>query len=797
MLLSYLKVALRSFRRNKLVSFINVFGLGLSLTVAMMIMIRLQDQLSYDSFHPDSENIYRITSSYLKKSGEHWNMASTPIPLAAELTKKSGTLMTVTSIYPAFGGKANAEGKELQLNGAFTDNSFFDVLGFRLASGNPATALTEPNSVVITAGTAQRYFGTKHAIGKRFSLEKLGDYVVTGILEETGSKSHISFDAFASDAGVRKLESAGQLPEKTRDWFGFNNTYTYVRLTKQTDRKQLMNELGSVAKQVNFKNKSGITEFSAQPISGITPGTERLANEIGNGSSWTKFYFEIGIALVILLSACFNYTNLSIARALTRAREVGIRKVTGASRWQVFRQYILESAVTAFFALLFAWVVLAIIIRFAPFNDEYEFLPSTFRYNLPLVGASVGFALFTGLLAGISPALVLSSFTPLRVLKNMSTAKIMGRVNVRKALIVFQYSLSMVIIIFLVAFYRQFSYMSAEDPGYKRSEVMVVSLKGSDEEKAANEIKNLPGVTGTGLSSASFTKRFNGGRTVGWTGNPEDGQQINYYFADPEFIKIMGFEFISGQNFPGAASTVEEYIILNQQAVHALGLGAYQDAPGKLISINDSTRLMVQGVVRDFNYENVGIPVRPLALRSRKTAFTELYINTVPNTDPLLKSKVADVLKSMNPSLTFEPVWLDDEINKGNSQSATISLLGYLAFMAMAIATLGLLGLVMYTVEVKRKEISIRKIVGAREIQLIQILSRSFIWLLLIAGIIAVPVGYIASILFLQNFSVRTGFGPAWPLACFSILLVIGLITIISQTFKAAIQNPAHQLRAE
>ncbi|MGC4013241.1 MAG: ABC transporter permease [Luteolibacter sp.] len=328
MLLNYLKVAVRTLMRNRLISFINIFGLGLSMSVGMMVMIRLQDQLGYDNFHPYPATTYRILSDYHKSTGEHWKMASTPLPLQDKLAGLSGTSQSV-SVYPAFNGKAVAAGKEIYINGAFTGPSFFSVFGFSLSAGNPSTALSQPNAVVISKTTAAKYFGKETAIGEVINMENGSSFIITGILNEPPGKSHLQFDALASIATVPQLEKEKMLGAKSADWHAFNAAYTYVTLTKGYSPGVFNRQLNIIAGDLNKNNKDGNVVFALQPVTRITPGWDFLHND-RSGSSWGKFYFEIMVALIILLAACFNYTNLTIARSLTRAKEVGIRKINGA-----------------------------------------------------------------------------------------------------------------------------------------------------------------------------------------------------------------------------------------------------------------------------------------------------------------------------------------------------------------------------------------------------------------------------------------------------------------------------------
>ena len=795
---NYLKIAARSLLKNKLTTFINIFGLGLSMSVGLMILIRTQDALSYDKFHPHPKRTYRIISEYQQKNGEKWRMASTPLPLADKLTGDHDDINAVVNIYPSLNGKAMANGKELYVNGAFTEPSFFSIFGFSLLAGNTTTALKEPNSIIINKQTAEKFFAKTNVIGKTIRFDDGTSFLITGILDTPPGKSHLNYDAYASYSSVVSMENNKILAEKSAGWFAFNAGYTYVMLNKNVGEKSLQSRLSSIAGDLNNVNKNGVTTFDLQPLNNISPGRERLSNDNASGTGWTKIYIEAGIALLILIAACFNYTNLTIARALTRAKEVGIRKIVGAKSSQVFVQYIFESVLLSLLALGFAWIILALIVQYAPFNDDYEFIPSSFHYNMSFAGWAIAYALFSGLLAGAAPAWILSAFTPLRVLKNLSTAKILGKVSIQKALIVFQYSLSLVAIIFLFVFYKQFSFMSQTDPGFKRANVLVVPLNGMDENIAAQELSNVSGVQSVSATSANFTKHFNGMNTPVWLSNKKDAIGLNYYYANAAFITDMNFAFEAGNNFPSNYQREkEEYILLNEKAVHALGFTNAAKALGEKLWINDSTQLQIAGVVKDFNYEGAGRSVDPLAFRAKQDAYTYLYVATKTNNKADIEKRVLAALNASHPAQPAVVSWLADDLNKSNSQAATISLLGFLGFIALAIATLGLLGLVVYTVEVKSKEISVRKVIGATSLQLVNILSKGFIKLLIIAGFIAMPIGWFLSVMFLQNFSNRIAFGFGNVLICFLFLLGIGLFTIMSQTYKAAMSNPAKSLRTE
>jgi len=439
---NYVKIAFRSLMRNRLVSFINIFGLGLSMSVGMMVLVIVLDQLGYDRFHPFPDRTFRVISGYHRNNGQQWALASTPLPLYDVLKADTSDIEDAVSLYPQLNGVVHVGEKELSLNGAYTEPGFFKVFGFTLSSGNPETALRQPNGIVLSPMAAVRLFGSADPMGKVIRLDKRGEFLVTGVLARTRGKSHIDFDAYASISGVPLLVQNKVLPDRSNDWGDCQAAYTYVLMKKGMGSRTLKGQIDAFATEVNKRDKEGKLSFNFQPIEKITPADGNIYNDIGRGTTWAKLWVEIDVALLLLIAACFNYTNLTLARALTRAKEVGLRKISGAKRYQIFVQYVVEACVLALFALGFAWALFSLIIRYAPFNDGYEMVPSSFKYSPVFVLSAFGFALFAGVMAGTAPAWILSAFKPLRVLKNLSTAKIFGSIGLQKTMIIFQYSLS-------------------------------------------------------------------------------------------------------------------------------------------------------------------------------------------------------------------------------------------------------------------------------------------------------------------------------------------------------------------
>ncbi|HYC27324.1 MAG TPA: FtsX-like permease family protein, partial [Chitinophagaceae bacterium] len=408
-----------------------------------------------------------------------------------------------------------------------------------------------------------------------------------------------------------------------------------------------------------------------------------LINDMNGGGSWGKIWAEISIAFIILIAACFNYTNLTIARALTRAKEVGIRKVAGAVRSQVFTQYIIESVVIALFALALAHVFLQFILEYKPFNDGYEMVPVV-TLDITIVLWFVLFAIVTGIIAGSAPAWILSAFKPVSVLKNISTKKLFGNITLQKTLIVFQFSLSLVVIIFLSAFYRQFSFLGTADNGFQTKNILTVSVDGVNPELFSNEVANIAGVEHVAPLSTNFGRQATG--TMYATAEKGvQSAQLDYYYADAELLPAMQLKLIAGTNFPANS---ERNVLLNETAAAALKTGV-----NNFIWINDSTQLQVAGIVKDFHYAGAGRMIRPLALLQKPGQYTVLNISVTASNKEQLLAQVHDAWNKTYPGRTFTSSWLDKELRQMSAQTATISLLGFLAFMTVTIACLGLLGL--------------------------------------------------------------------------------------------------------
>ena len=797
MLTNYLLIGWRNVLKNRLFSFINIFGLALSMSVCMMVLLRMVDNFSYDNFNPAPEKTFRIISGITQKnSGDKTDLATTPLPLAGLLSGDTAIIREVISLYPALRDKISHGAAEFDINGAFASTALLNTFGFTMKYGDINSALREPFSIVLSEATSKKIFGDADPVGKTLAFAKFGEFQVTGVMETPAEKSHISFEAYASASSVAALENHKRLKSKLDEWDTFEESYTYVRLEDDVAEAVLSAKLESIASELNQDDQRVTVSFSAQPVSAITPGWRNLHHETSRGNSWSKLLAEVGIAMIILISACFNYTNLSIARALTRGKEVGIRKISGAARWQIFAQYITESLLMAMFAFFLSQAILAFILEYQPFNSGYEMVPAI-KPNVKVLMVFLAFTIFTGILAGVLPAWILSAFKPVKVLRSMWSEKVMGNLSLRKSLMVFQFALSLVIIIFLTAFYRQFQFMASADAGFERKNILVIPFSG-DPARLDAALEQVAFVGSIAHTSNHFGRNPSGNISLYESGSRENYHRLNYYHVDAELIRMMKLEIVEGENFSSSASGIQEgYILINEKAASVMGYKTAAEAVGQRYFLEDSTQVTVKGVIKDFHHRTVGHSVVPLAFRNTVSGFKETLVSVVPAPRDQIEAGLQSAWSKVYPGEPFAVTWLDEQISEMNNPTADVSLLGFLAFITISIATMGLLGLVAYTVETKRKEISIRKVVGASVAQIVSLLSTGYAKLLFAAGLLALPVGYALSQMFLMAFANKIAFGIQSLVLSFLLLLFIGLVAIMSQTVQAASENPARNLRSE
>lgn len=791
MLRSFLTTAFRNLWKHKLFSFINVFGLASGMLVCLLAMIGIKGAFDYDSFHPHPDRTYRILTDVATTDHDEQNYATSPMPLANALKTQYSFVQEATRVIRNY-GEFTANRKQLPVVYSAVDPDFFRLFGFKLASGQPAVS---PQTAVLTAQTAGRFFGTANPVGKRIDHPQLGALMVSGVLAEPPTKTHLNFDMLVSMATL-----VG--PDWVRsqiNWKTYTQGYTYIMLKPGTSVETLDGALSAlsarITKGIRFTQEKGYA-FRSQSLAQLAPAREELLFGTYEPPV-SKLIMQMAVGLLTLLLAAFNYTNLTLARSLSRAREVGIRKVSGALRWQLMGQFMAESAFLSLLGLALAYVMLQLV-KPMPFVRDWLIGGVQWESDIRVWLVFILFSLVTGLLAGLLPARVLSGFQPAQVLRSQTGIRVFRGISLRKSLIVVQFTISLIAMISLLGLARQQHYMATTNYGFQRDNVLTIPLNGLSANRLINALNQLAGVADVTATVARFGDHGGNLRMVHRQRAGGDSVAADVFATDAHLLTTTGLTLLAGQNIPASvADSASRLVLVNEEAVRAFRLGEPGAAVGKILWLNDSTDVQIAGVVKDFRYTTLAMKMQPLLLRYQPADFRYLNVK-VSATDPEgVKTNIAQIWKKLNPYEPFAGQWYDDYLHDRHSHTSDISFMGLLLGLALSIACLGLLGMVTYTTKLRTKEVGVRKVMGARVDQIIWLLSWDFLKLLLIAGAIALPVGYLATSFFLMSFAYHISVSVGMLALCFGSLLLLGGLTIGWRTYLAALANPTKSLQSE
>lgn len=803
MLKSIITTALRNILRQRAFSIINLAGLSVGMSLALLIIMIVRDQYTFDNFHANSDRIYRINTNAIRTNGAVEPYASAPIPLGKAIVEDYTFTDKVVRFDRWFRGDAVYGNVNVPLSGMMTESSFFEVFNFPLEKGDPATALKDPKGLVLTQRAAEKLFGNEDPLGKEIRYGDYGDFHVTGVLKPFVNKTHFEFEVLGSLQALPLLEKEGKTQRVTDNWNNYYMTYVYFTLRDGHSVAEVERALPEISKKhyagLKLETRDKGYEFYLQKLSEITPGPT-LSNQLGNGIPTMILIFMGVLAAVVLVMACFNYTNLMIAKSLTRAREIGVRKVMGAQRLQVFLQFVGEATVFSLIALLFSWVLLQVL---KPAFMQLS-LASSFDLSLnedyALYLYFLAFAIVIGIIAGLLPAGYLSAFKPIKVLKDTGSVKVYSRLTFRKVLIVTQFSLSMLFIIVVLVIYNQVNFMINKDLGIHDSGILNVRLQGIAYGKFATEMSNVPGVIQVG--GVSHQLGTGADRASDYRKNFEDTPFVmRDFIVDNHYIENLGITFVAGKNFdPADEGDIERHVILNERALQEFGLKEPLSALGQTIYVDDSLMLTITGVVKNFNFRPLTYEIGPLALRYDPKQVQFASARIAPGQEVAVKALLKTMWKRFDPVHEFDAKMMTDEIDdsyKNGGFYDVVKIVGYVCFLAITLACLGMLGMAMYSTQTRLKEIGIRKVMGADSRQVVFVLSRSFMWLIAFAVLIGVPLGYMISGMFLESFAYKIQISFALILTGVTTIVVLGVVTIASQTWRAAIVNPVNSLRYE
>lgn len=809
MIKNHFKIAWRNIKRHKGFSFLNISGLALGFTACFLIALFIWDEYQFDRFVPDQERIYRVVNQYTNNEGTEEVAVTFPM-IATTLNQDFPEVAQTARILMLPENKYLFETENKRIyeeNGHFVDSTFFDVFAIPFKYGTPEQALDEPASIVLSSEMASRFFGTDNPVGKELIMNQT-PLTVRGVFEKN-PKFHLQFDF------LLPLSLAGIPQERMQSW-GWQQFYNYVKLKKGADAAALEKKLAAVVDQktseFNDSNRESVSKPFLQPLREIHLYSSSFVYDLAKRGNITYVRALTFIAIFILVIACFNFVNLATAKSLQRAKEVGVRKTIGADRRQLISQFIGE---TVFLTLLSIVLSLGLTLLLLPWFNAFtgkEISYAIFADPAVLL-IFVGLTLVVGILAGLYPAMVLSGFKPVKVLKGSATGtgESGGTPLLRHGLVVVQFSLSVLLIISAIVVFNQVNYLHNKDLGFNKEQIMFFRLRGENmfEQKEAfkSQLEQIPGV-----SSVSMGYGFPGDAVAGDGIKVHRNGQIQEMAAtqlmvDFDYIETLGLELVAGRAFSEKMGTDKnEAFIINETAVENMGFESPEQAIGQKLSWNvwndvnpDSLKVgRIIGVVKDFNYKSLYEKVETTVLQIFPDAAVKVAVkmNTADVENTI--GQVEEVWNDFTAEYPIEYKFLDDNFEEMyKAEDKLKALLAIFTGLAIFVGCLGLFGLAAFSAERRKREIGIRKVLGASVENIVLLLSRDFVILVLIALVVASPIAWYFMNDWLQDFAYRIDIGWTVFFVAEIIAIAIALLTVGFHAVRAALRNPVHNIRTE
>lgn len=793
--------------RNKLFSSINIVGLAISMSVGLLLIAFVLDLYSYDKFHKNGDRIYRITNVATFKGEQGGKFASTSIKTGKLIRQKVTGVEEVAIMRNDFSQDAQVGDNILPIKGLWAESSIFRIFTFPMLEGNPETALKDPYSIVLTETAAKKLFGNESALGKAIKFDTL-DYQVTGVMKDVPFFSHINFEALVS---LSTAEQRGKGDRNFEAWTNMFSNSVYLLLPENADIATIQSQLDAIAREENLADEKTKIQLELLPLYNIVVGESlrsgSMSGSVGPHMPPVVLWILGGLAIVVILSACFNYTNLSIARAMRRFKEVGLRKAIGAQKSQIWQQFLAEAIMISLAALLLSFIIfLALRPQLITMAPEMQ---RTVKLELTptMVAVFVVFSITVGIMAGLMPALFFSKVSAMNALRNVSSPKGFKHGTIRRALVVIQYTVTLIFITTTAIGYVQYKNILAFDLGFNTENILNINMQGNKPDALLKELSQIPEVTALSRSLI-ITSVGNA-----WGGHmkykdSQDSALVLTNHVDENYLSLHGYKLIAGGNFiarPTTAEAISE-VIVNEQVLKRFNLGANnpEKAIGKEITFSSfrmkDRKMTIVGVMKDFHYGKVENLIEPVAFMPWTPEDGAVVNAKIQSTDMLAtRAKIESAWKKIDRFHPFKAEFYDEAIEDAYSEFSTmIRIIGFLSFLAISIASMGLFGMVVFTTETRLKEIGIRKVMGASSGNLVYLLSSGFLFLLSVSALIALPVTYLFfEKVVLTNFPYHTPIHFAELFAGLLAVLLIAFIMIGSQTMKAARSNPVEVLKSE
>ncbi|MCP4723972.1 MAG: FtsX-like permease family protein [bacterium] len=784
---NYTKMTIRNIRRNKGYSFINIFGLSIGIACFSLMLLWVLNELSYDGFHRNSDNIYRIIQKQ-NSNGVITHLSRTPPPIAKYLEENYPEVLTGVRIWNNSNTTFSYQNREYAERGIFADPELFTVFDFPILQGDVAPALEDPNSIFISERFAKKVFGNETALGKVLDAGNNRMMNVAGVFRNVPKNSHLQFDF------VRPFEQIKRYGIRMNQWQNSNNPiYSYIHVSDNVNISALNSKIASI---ITDNVPSRDTEIYLQNLNDVYLRSDFTGDVSGLGNISFVYIFSI-MAVFVLAIAVINFVNLTTAKSAKRAKEVGVRKVTGASRINLVRQFFVESIILSFISMVISCFI--VISSMPVFNNLTGKTIDFNIQNILLYGSILlGITLVTGILSGIYPALFLSSFKPVTVLKGTLRSGIKGSM-LRKSMVLVQFALSSILVLGSLIVFGQLNYLRNKDMGFERKDLIYLPMTSNlrtNFDTFKDQLLNDPAVLNASVCSHLLTDVTHIGGYIDWEGNmSENKAAMNCLLVDPDFVNTMSMNILEGRDFSSVLSTdTSKAFILNEEAVKQMGI---DDVVGKRIKYGRSTGEIV-GVVKNFHFKPLRNEIEPVILINSMGEPYYLYIRVEPGNITRAVDHINRIFSEFEPDEQLNYSFLDETLAAMyNTEERMGQALIYFTAIAVLISCLGLFGLVSYIAEQLKKEIGIRKVLGASVSGLVVFLSLDFIKWVIIANVISWPVAYWALNSWLNNFAYRLQIGWLFFLYSSLIAVIIALITLSYQTIKAATASPVDSLQYE
>ena len=791
---NYFKTATRTLSKNTFFTTLNVFGLALGMSLNLLFVAMIVFIYQFDNFHPNKEHIYRVIT-HVQDRNENPSFASAPIGVVELLKGNLTGVEKVVRIHQSLHNDVRYADIEIPVNGYFVDAEYLSLFNFPLLQGNTVTSLAKPNTMVVTEAAAARIFGEKNPMGELVFIEPFGEVMVTGIAQDMPRNSHLKVEALISFATLTSHHDASFTDDK-KNWNNFYNSYAYLQLSESSSPSAIEAFLNGVAKE-KYTTPEFQASFELQRLDKIVPGPQ-LHNNMGNEWSYQEMVIMGILPLLILVAACSNYVNLAISQSLTRMKEIGVRKVMGGQKKQIFMQFVMESTIIMLLAVTLSYFFFEII------RDEALSLTASHDWIdlKPSLGTLAGFlifALLVGFVAGIVPALHFSKLSPIQALKGKEPqTKKGGRFSLRKVVITSQFILSMGFTLAVVIMVQQYRYSLNYDFEFDQEKILNVDLQLANPQLVKDEFGKLSFVPLVSMSSHPLGAGNVPGLYVKRVAN-SDSIYASKMAIDENFITNMDLHLVLGRNFTNDAGENSRLIIINEVFARTLSPDDPSGAIDQVVILPDKREVRVVGIVKDFHYASLKSPIGNFFFEYVPRNFRYANFPLQLTNESRAFSEMEAAWKRIGNGANFKAEFLADQIRAAYAfYNNIVKMWGFVGLLAITLACLGLLGTVVFTIKYRVKEVGIRKVLGASSLSLVYLLSRDFIVLLAIAGIVSVPSVYLLMERVLQEGQYyHAPIGAFEAVISLAVVLVLGLATIFSQTLKAANTNPVDNLRVE